>query len=329
MEHSHLTDRQTPSAFPARRSFSILAGLIFWFCPGGSEAADQGSADSAAITMVRIPGGEFLMGDSVNEGLSNEFPPHWVSVAAFSLAQTEVTHAQWREVHTWSQRDGRGYDFAAGQCGSTLDYDALPATPPNDNHPVTGLSWWDAVKWCNAKSRKDGFKPCYYTDAGLTTELVAGSPAVHVDWTANGYRLPTEAEWEFAARGGLPAKSLPWGQGLHGSKANYYDSADPFGGTTPAGYYNGNQVPAGPDMKNGYGLADMAGNVWEWCWDWLGPYTVAKQTDPHGPAAGTDRVIRGGAWDGVATVLRCAYRDGSTPEHRSLTKGFRPARTLP
>jgi len=279
--------------------------------------------------MVRISGGEFLMGDSLNEGFLNEFPPHRVAVSEFYLGQTEVSYSQWREVYNWSQQDGRGYDFGAGQCGSTSDYGAVPATPANSNHPATGISWWDVVKWCNAKSRKDGFTPCYYTDAGLTTELVAGTSEVHVKWTANGYRLPTEAEWEFAARGGLPDKSHPWGQGLHSSKANYYDSADPFGGTAPVGYYNGHQVPSGQDMKNGYGLADMAGNVWEWCWDWLGPYSWAALTNPQGPASGADRVIRGGAWDGVATVLRCAYRDGSTPEHRSFTAGFRPARIVP
>ena len=324
-----MTNQRTSSVFLTSRVFSRFAGLIFWFCLCGGQTAGQSSGDSPATTMVRIPGGEFLMGDSFNEGFSNEFPPHLVSASEFYLWRTEVTYSQWREVYNWSQRDGRGYDFGAGQRGSSSDYSALPDTPANNNHPVTGISWWEMVQWCNAKSRKDGFTPCYYTDAGFTTELIAGTPELHVKWTANGYRLPTEAEWEFAARGGLPGKSHPWGQGLDRSKANYYGSADPFGGTTPVGYYNGGQTPPGTDMKNGYGLSDMAGNVWEWCWDWLGTYSGAAQTNPHGLASGSDRVIRGGAWDGVVTVLRCAYRDGSAPEHRSFTAGFRPARVLP
>ena len=324
-----MTNNRTSPEFPAYSIISRLAGLAFWVCLCGGQTAGLCSGDPSVTAMVRIPGGEFMMGDSVNEGFSNEFPTHLVSVGEFYLWRTEVTWAQWQEAWNWSQREGRGYDFGAGERGSTSDYSALPDTPANNQHPVTGITWLEMLKWCNARSRMDGYTPCYYSDAGFTKELIAGTPEVHVNWSANGYRLPTEAEWEFAARGGLPGKSHPWGQGLERWKANYYDSADPFGGTTPVGYYSGSQTPSGPDMKNGYGLSDMAGNVWEWCWDWLGPYSGAVQTNPRGAATGTDRVIRGGAWDGVVTVLRCAYRDGSTPELRSFTTGFRPARVQP
>jgi formylglycine-generating enzyme len=191
------------------------------------------------------------------------------------------------------------------------------------------MSWYAAVRWCNARSQKDGLVPCYYTDEALTAVLKSQAEPF-VKWTANGYRLPTGAEWERAARGGLDRKVYPWGDTINGSQANYVGSGDPFGGfTTPVGYYNGNQTPPGVNMANGYGLYDMAGNVWELCWDWQGPVSYGL-ADPTGPLTGTNRSARGGAWsDGIpGPGLNCNYIGGNVPQGGVDYFGFRCVRGL-
>jgi len=171
--------------------------------------------------------------------------------------------------------------------------------------------------------------------------------ASFVLWSANGYRLPTEAEWEKAARGGLVTNHYPWPStsaaftnDIDGSKANYKGSGDLFetasptdAETTPVGYFNGGM--AGPDMTNGYGLYDMAGNVSEWCWDWYGTNyyaafaTNAWPADPTGPTGGTQRVTRGCNWNNPVAALRCAARVGANPATGSGGYlGFRCVRGL-
>jgi len=139
------------------------------------------------------------------------------------------------------------------------------------------VSWYDCLKWCNARAERDGLTPAYYTSGTQDAIYRTGSLDLSnacVNWDAAGYRLPTEAEWEKAARGGLVGHHYPWqsyggtcSNHIDGSRANYWNSGDPYGGTTPVGYYNGNQTPAGIDMANGYGLYDIVGNAYEWCWD--------------------------------------------------------------
>jgi len=176
----------------------------------------------------------------------------------------------------------------------------------------------------------------YYTDAGLTQVFTNGEVTPYVNWTASGYRLPTEAEWEKAARGGLSGQRFPWGNVITENLANYYgntgysydlgpngyNSIGSIGGTSPA------TSPVGSFAANGYGLYDMAGNVYEWCWDWYGtPY--AGGSDPHGPAGPlSNRVLRGGYWADFANLARCAYRGTVNPFYAYSNIGFRCVRGL-
>ncbi|MBI4324890.1 MAG: SUMF1/EgtB/PvdO family nonheme iron enzyme [Chloroflexi bacterium] len=225
--------------------------------------ADDGF-DTAPPEMRYIPEGSFSMGDNYGEGGTSERPTHAVFVSGFYMDKYEVTKGLWDEVYTWAV--GHGYSFDNPGRGQAA------------NHPVQTVNWYDVVKWCNARSEMRGLAPVYYTDTAQTTVYRTGRSGLSasaVKWTANGYRLPTEAEWEKAARGGLAGHHFPWpslggnyADHFNGSKANYWQSGDPFEGntvpTTPVGYSNGSQTPAGTDMANGYGLYDMAGNVWEW-----------------------------------------------------------------
>jgi formylglycine-generating enzyme required for sulfatase activity len=243
-----------------------------------------------------------------------------VTVSAFYLDQFEVTKALWDEVKTYA--DAYGYTFS--NSGSGVGY-----------HPVHTVNWYDCVKWCNARSEKEGLAPVYYTDAGFTTVYKTGEgTSPFANWAANGFRLPTEAEWEKAARGKLVGNTYPWGNTIGGGDANYQTSGDPFDdGTTPVGYYDGGQVPAGEDRANGYGLYDMAGNVYEWCWDYsdIDYYGSSPATDPRGgtsASASGRRVLRGGSWSSSSNNLRCAYRGNSNPVSENNDIGFRSARGL-
>ncbi len=274
-----------------------------------------------------IPAGEFQMGDNFNEGWDDELPVHTVYVSAFYMGVTEVTYGQWKEVYNWAASNG--YSFYNAGSGEA------------DNHPVHTVNWYDAVKWCNAKSEMEGLTPCYYTDSWLATVYRTGQIDIANDcviWDTTGYRLPTEAEWEKAARGGLEAQRFPLGDTISHAEANYdadYNSS--YDLSYPAGYHpdydDGGKPytsPAGSFAANGYGLYDMAGNVWEWCWDLHGSsyYGSSPGTDPTGPgpATGSNRVGRGGGWNSYARNCRSAYRSNSAPLGRGDDLGFRLSR---
>jgi formylglycine-generating enzyme required for sulfatase activity len=285
------------------------------------------TVNSAAPTgFALIPQGAFTMGDSL-DGLSDA-PTRTVTLDAFYMGKYEVTKAEWDEVRTWGLSNGYS-DLAAGSGKAS-------------NHPVQRITWYMMVKWCNARSQKEGLTPAYYTNDAQTTIYKTGSVNVtnaQVKWSASGYRLPTEAEWEKAARGGLSGKRFPWGDTISHSQANYfaasgysyYDSSSgnnyhPTYATGSAPYTS----PVGAFAANDYGLYDMAGNVWEWCWDWYGTYAAGSQTNPRGTTSGTYRVFRSGNWGGYASYGRVAYRSYSDPTSTDTDYviGFRVLRSL-
>ena len=290
--------------------------------------ASDGTTPAPPPGMVYIPAGVFQMGDSFYEGNTNEQPLHNVNVSAFFVDRTEVSRELWISVYSWALAHGYNFD-------NTGLYRA-------SGHPVQTINWYDAVKWCNARAEKEGLVPCYYSDSAQTVVCRGGETDITnamVKWSANGYRLPIEAEWEKAARGGVQGRRYPWGDTINGSQANFQYSGDPFDsvsysnpGTTPVGYFNGSQVPSGVDMANGYGLYDMAGDVNEWCWDWYSDsyYSDSQPaTDPHGPASSSNgaRVVRGGGWNAPPAYIDCARRSWTTPGDSNSALGFRCVRT--
>jgi formylglycine-generating enzyme required for sulfatase activity len=271
--------------------------------------ADDGSGGVAPPGMSLVPGGSFQMGDNL-DSIAAAQPVHTVSLSPYFIDQLEVSQGRWEQVRQWATNNG---------------YTDLPASGVfgfRDHYPTDNINWYAAVKWCNARSQMENLIPAYYTDSAQTTVYRTGSVDLvngAVRWAASGYRLPTEAEWEKATRAGANGLRYPWGNTISNSQANYLSSGDPFETveveSTPVGYYNGNQIPAGTNMANGYGLYDVAGNAAEWCWDWYDSYPALPQSNPHGPATGSARVNRGASSLDDATALTCASRSASGPAY--------------
>ena len=268
--------------------------------------------------MVLIPGGSFTIGDTL-DGDTDAAPTNvWVS--AFYMDTNLVSYGLWQSVYNWATNHGYVFD------------DPEAATGKGPNYPVTGPYWDDCVKWCNARSEKEGRTPAYYTNAAQQAVYRTGGFSLDNFCVkrSGAYRLPTEAEWEKAARGGLAGKRFPWGDTINEGQADYYGSppgalsydTGPYGpnaiGSMGAtSFYGPFQCPVGLFPTNGYGLYDMAGNATECCWDYYvpsldaatgSPYLGGK--DPCGPNwdGGLGKVLRGGDGYLSASFARCACR---------------------
>jgi sulfatase modifying factor 1 len=309
---------------------NIRSGVVIFGITGtytGDSTTNEPPSEPPLAGMSLIPAGDFVMGDTFNDGYGDELPLHTNFISTFYMDKYEVTKALWDVVKAFN--GGNGYSYSNPGLGKAT------------NHPVHTVNWFDVVKWCNARSQRDGLTPVYYTDAGFTTVYKTGEIAPFANWSANGYRLPTEAEWEKAARGGVAGQRFPWGDNITHSNANYFSSISiAYDTSSTRGYHPtflvGNEPytsPVGYFAPNGYGLYDMSGNIFEWCWDWLDSsyYSSSPVGDPRGPSGGLYRVLRGGSWS------KTAFADSSrvanryyvyVPDYESTFIGFRCARGL-
>ncbi|MBN2308414.1 MAG: formylglycine-generating enzyme family protein [Candidatus Hydrogenedentes bacterium] len=240
-----------------------------------TPAAPKPVTTASGVEMVLLPGGTFSMGD--NDGEVDE-PEHRVTVSPFYIDAHEVTQSE--------------YERVMGE---------NPSKVKGDKNPVEQIRWSDAVRYCNARSRQEGLEPAY--------DLKNWTCRFDVD----GYRLPTEAEWEYACRAGT-------------------DSAYSFGDGEAAlpqyGWFErnarGKPRPTGTRKPNPWGLHDMHGNLWEWCNDFyqVDYYANSPDTDPRGPASGEKKVLRGGCWNSTPDACRAAYRYNEDPAYTDACFGY-------
>ena len=277
-----------------------------------AKAVLEGRADSKVVSatytiipppfqMVYVPAGTFAMGNTRGGGDSDQLPIHSVSLSPFFMSKYEVTRAEYIAI--------------------------MNSNPPSggEEHPVRGVQWYSALKYCNLLSMNEGLTPVYAisgsSDPATWGEPPAPSTAIDpiwdaaiCDWSANGYRLPTEAEWEYAARGATNDPDYLYS----GS-----DLLDDVGWCNTAG-----SMQVGTKAPNALGIYDMSGNVWEWCWDWYDGYSSDSSSNPSGPVSGSHRVRRGGYWQGRASECRVAHRGYYRPSYRGVYVGFRICRSV-
>lgn len=261
------------------RTILVMVTLtLFLSCSGGK---------SSLLTLIEVEGGSFIMG--TEEGEKNERPAHEVTVGDFYISSTEITQAQWVEV------------MGENPVAEDSSYGV------GEEYPVYLVSWTDAVAFCNAMSERDGLDPAYSgSGSGLTC-----------DFTSEGYRLPTEAEWEYAARGGAESAGYLYAGSNDLDEVGWYSLNS-----------DGASHPVGTKAPNELGIYDMSGNLWEWCWDYYGAryYEEAPSDFPTGPESATYRVLRGGSRAIVEKSNRVYFRYYGA--HRSdESTGFRVVRT--
>jgi formylglycine-generating enzyme required for sulfatase activity len=255
-------------------------------------ALSAGAETQPLVRTVPVAGGTYLQG-SLEQPYASTERVHLAALPSFEIAATETTQELWLAVMGTNPSKFRAA-----------------------SRPVESVSWMDAVRFCNALSLREGLRSAYRING---TE-------VEWDREADGYRLPTEAEWEYAARGGsagadasVPLAKAPYAGGVEADRVAWYDKNSAK-----------STHPVGMKQENGLGLFDMSGNVWEWCWDWYAEYPKTEVSDPAGPLKGAgQKVLRGGAWFTPVNLLRVTYRYWNVPGFKVNSVGFRVARNAP
>jgi len=267
-----------------------------------SEEKNQISGEALTNGLVFVKGGTFLMGNNGSDGNEEERPVHEVTVIDFYISKYEITQSEW------------------GKHMPAFYYDSGEGS----NYPVYYVSWYEVLKYSNKRSIAEGLNPCYSINGSTDPDIWGASPAtadenwdaVVCNWKANGYRMPTEAEWEYASRGGDKAQGLKFSGSNDHLKVAWMEENSGI-----------KLHEVGRKQANELGLYDMSGNLYEWCWDWYGEYPDSALTNPTGPATGKFRVERGGAWDRGVNASKVDSRYFFKPQTSYGGVGVRIART--
>lgn len=258
------------------KSKTLLLFCILMLFVSSSYAQDY---NSHLQDMVYVEGGMFEMGSNDSDAGLDEKPVHSVTLSSYYIGKYEVTQQQWQDV-----------------MGNN------PSSSEGSDKPVTNVTWYDCVEFCNALSRKAGLEECYeISDNNVTLNM-----------NSNGYRLPTEAEWEYAARGGTKSTGGKYSGSNDINTVAWYNENS-----------NGELQSPGLLQCNELGIYDMSGNVWEWCWDLYGNYSNSSEINPTGAISGPFRVRRGGSYYHDAGICRSTVRLNYKPTASSFVVGFR------
>jgi formylglycine-generating enzyme required for sulfatase activity len=301
------------------RKTTLASGLVFFAfftaaftaCGTPSPAVERQQLPQAPfIEMISIPGGTFRMGSTRETGLLNETPAHQVTRHAFLLSQYEVTQGQYFEITGM-----RPSSCKTNPESRTIEgWKALP---------VEMVNWYEALVFCNRLSIKEKLSPVYRVNGSVNPDDWGAVPTNEaatpwdVEWIngAKGFRLPTEAEWEYAARGGTNTTNRYAGSNSAEEVAWHYDNSETMS------HEVGKKVP------NELDLYDMSGNVMEWCWDWQGAYTAGSKENPKGVSSSLYKIIRCGSWSYAVNYCNVAYRHYNYPYYRGVNLGFRVVRS--
>lgn len=311
----YTTDGTVPTATSTAYSNPITISTTTTINAKGFKDGWTPSATATALYtitvptgFVYVPGGTFTMGDTRGVGESYELPTHSVTLNSFFIGQYEVTQAEYAAI-----------------IGSNPVYDH----GVGDNYPVYYVSWYDVLKYCNLRSIAEGLTPVYSISGSTNPSNWGEVPTYYnttwdaavCNWNVNGYRLPTEAEWEYAARGATNTPDYLYSGSDAIDAVAWYDDHNFFSGAKPVGTKAPNRI----------GTYDMSGNLYEWCWDWFSStyYSSSPASNPTGPANGSWRLFRGGDYCVEACYCRVAWRSQYYPYFTDYLVGFRLCRSIP